>query len=366
MIKLTNVSKEYPNRGYALRDISLHVKKGEFAFLTGHSGSGKSTAMRLVHMSDRPTGGEVRVTGYSSDRVSERELWKIRRRVGFVFQDFRLLPGRTALENISFVLECTGTPRQDIVPRTQRLLAQVGLSTKAGALVHELSGGEQQRVALARSLAPEPKLLMLDEPMGALDRRLREDLYSQVKAILKEVGVTAIYVTHDHDEAFAVSDRAVIMKDGKFIQIGEPEELYMWPSNAFIARFLGFKNLFPARLYSRNSRTDAINVETPIGVFEISADQVQGSSKVEEGTLLVPDESISIQNLGKPNAGARLISGAIKSKIFQQGDYRIHVSLGPELLHLSVRITTDSAKLALGDNLNLEIDSTKLMVLPSN
>ena len=137
MIKLTNVSKEYPNRGFALRDVSLHVKKGEFAFLTGHSGSGKSTAMRLVHMSDRPTGGEVRVTGYSSDRVTERDLWKIRRRVGFVFQDFRLLPGRTALENISFVLQCTGTPRKDIVPRTQRLLAQVGLSAKAGAQVHE-------------------------------------------------------------------------------------------------------------------------------------------------------------------------------------------------------------------------------------
>ncbi len=196
MIKLTNVSKEYPNRGYALRDISLHVKKGEFAFLTGHSGSGKSTALRLVHMSDRPTGGEVRVTGYSSDRVSERELWKIRRRVGFVFQDFRLLPGRTALENISFVLECTGTPRQDIVPRTQRLLAQVGLSTKAGALVHELSGGEQQRVAIARSLANSPYVLLADEPTGNLDDRATRgvmDLFWDINA----QGMAMLMATHD-------------------------------------------------------------------------------------------------------------------------------------------------------------------------
>ena len=196
MIKLTNVSKEYPNRGYALRDISLHVKKGEFAFLTGHSGSGKSTAMRLVHMSDRPTGGEVRVTGYSSDRVSERELWKIRRRVGFVFQDFRLLPGRTALENISFVLECTGTPRRDIVPRTQRLLAQVGLSTKAGALVHELSGGEQQRVAIARSLANSPYVLLADEPTGNLDDRATRgvmDLFWDINA----QGMAMLMATHD-------------------------------------------------------------------------------------------------------------------------------------------------------------------------
>jgi cell division transport system ATP-binding protein len=196
VIKLTNVSKEYPNRGYALRDISLHVKKGEFAFLTGHSGSGKSTALRLVHMSDRPTGGEVRVTGYSSDRVSERELWKIRRRVGFVFQDFRLLPGRTALENISFVLECTGTPRRDIVPRTQRLLAQVGLSTKAGALVHELSGGEQQRVAIARSLANSPYVLLADEPTGNLDDRATRgvmDLFWDINA----QGMAMLMATHD-------------------------------------------------------------------------------------------------------------------------------------------------------------------------
>ena len=196
MIKLTNVSKEYPNRGFALRDVSLHVKKGEFAFLTGHSGSGKSTAMRLVHMSDRPTGGEVRVTGYSSDRVTERDLWKIRRRVGFVFQDFRLLPGRTALENISFVLQCTGTPRKDIVPRTQRLLAQVGLSAKAGAQVHELSGGEQQRVAIARSLANSPYVLLADEPTGNLDDRATRgvmDLFWDINA----QGMAVLMATHD-------------------------------------------------------------------------------------------------------------------------------------------------------------------------
>ena len=147
-------------------------------------------------MSDRPTGGEVRVTGYSSDRVSERELWKIRRRVGFVFQDFRLLPGRTALENISFVLECTGTPRRDIVPRTQRLLAQVGLSTKAGALVHELSGGEQQRVAIARSLANSPYVLLADEPTGNLDDRATRgvmDLFWDINA----QGMAMLMATHD-------------------------------------------------------------------------------------------------------------------------------------------------------------------------
>ena len=196
MIKLTNVSKEYPKRGYALRDLSLHIAKGEFVFLTGHSGSGKSTTLRMIHMVDRPTSGEVRVTGYSSERISDREVWKIRRRVGYVFQDFRLLPGRTALENVTFVLEVTGTERKHIQPRAQRLLSQVGLSAKSGALVNEISGGEQQRVAIARALANDPYVLLADEPTGNLDDRATRgilDLFWDINAS----GMAVLMATHD-------------------------------------------------------------------------------------------------------------------------------------------------------------------------
>ena len=196
MIKLTNVSKEYPKRGFALRDVSFHVKKGEFAFITGHSGSGKSTTMRLIHMADQPTDGEVRVTGYSSDKVTERDLWKVRRRVGIVFQDFRLLPGRTALENVAFVLEVTGTTPRSILPRAQKLLTQVGLAPKAGSLVHELSGGEQQRVAIARALANDPYLLLADEPTGNRDDRATRgvmDLFWDINA----TGMAVLMATHD-------------------------------------------------------------------------------------------------------------------------------------------------------------------------
>ncbi len=171
MIKLDDVTKEYPRSGAALEDVSFHVEKGEFAFLTGHSGSGKSTTLRLIHLAERPTSGEVRVSGYSSRRTPEREIWKVRRRVGYVFQDFRLLPGRTALENVAFALEVTGTPRRQIRPKAQRLLGQVGLSPKAGSYVHQLSGGEQQRVAIARALANDPLILLADEPTGNLDER---------------------------------------------------------------------------------------------------------------------------------------------------------------------------------------------------
>jgi len=196
VIKLINVSKEYPRRGYALRDVSFHLKKGEFAFLTGHSGSGKTTTMRLAHMTERPTKGEVRVTGYTSDKLSERQTWKVRRRVGYVFQDFRLLPGRTALENVAFVLEVTGTPRRTIVAAAQRLLSQVGLAPKAGSYVNELSGGEQQRVAIARALANEPFVLLADEPTGNLDDRATRgvlDLFWDINA----KGMAVLMATHD-------------------------------------------------------------------------------------------------------------------------------------------------------------------------
>ena len=198
MIKFIHVTKEYSRSGPALDDISFHLVKGQFAFLTGHSGSGKSTALRLAHLAERPSDGEVRVSGFSSTRTSRRDVWKLRRKVGYVFQDFRLLPGRTALENVSFALEVIGSPKKQIFPRAQRLLSQVGLAPKAGAWVHELSGGEQQRVAIARALASEPLLLLADEPTGNLDDRATRgimDLFWKINA----VGMTVLMATHDQE-----------------------------------------------------------------------------------------------------------------------------------------------------------------------
>jgi cell division transport system ATP-binding protein len=196
LIQLTGVSKEYPKRGPALRDVTLTVGKGEFVFLTGHSGSGKSTTLKLIHMAERPTAGEVIVCGYSSSALRESEVWKVRRKVGYVFQDFRLLPGRSALENVSFALEVTGRRPSAIMPLAQRLLSQVGLAPKAGALVHEISGGEQQRVAIARALANDPFVLLADEPTGNLDERATRgvmELFWDINAR----GMAVVMATHD-------------------------------------------------------------------------------------------------------------------------------------------------------------------------
>jgi cell division transport system ATP-binding protein len=196
VIKLLHVSKVYPRTGSALEDVNIHVPKGQFVFLTGHSGSGKTTTLRLIHMAERPSAGEVRVSGFSSLKTSRRELWKVRRRVGFVFQDFRLLPGRTAMANVALALEVTGTPKKEIRPRAQRLLTQMGLSSKAGSLVHELSGGEQQRVVVARALASDPLVLLADEPTGNLDERATRgilELFWQINAL----GMAVVMATHD-------------------------------------------------------------------------------------------------------------------------------------------------------------------------
>ncbi len=226
MIKLTRVSKEYPHRGYALRDVSLRVEKGEFAFLTGHSGSGKSTTMRLIHMSDRPSYGQVDVDGYSSDHITQRDLWKVRRLVGMVFQDFRLLPGRTALENVAFALEVTGTPRKAIPARANLLLAKVGFSPKTGALVEQLSGGERQRVAIARALANEPEILLADEPTGNLDDQATSeilDLFWEINAS----GMAVLMATHDleligrHPSARVIElDEGRLVSDSNIRQAG--------------------------------------------------------------------------------------------------------------------------------------------------
>jgi len=198
VIKLTAVFKEYPRSGAALRDVSLHVHKGELVFLTGHSGAGKSTVLRLVQMADFPSAGEVRVSGFSSKTIRRREIPLLRRKLGVVFQDFRLLKDRTAEENVAFALEVTGVKRSAIPQRVSRVLTQVGLSHKAQAYPDELSGGERQRVAVARALANEPLVLLADEPTGNLDEWAARGIFELFREI-NALGMTVVMATHDLD-----------------------------------------------------------------------------------------------------------------------------------------------------------------------
>ncbi|HEX5726112.1 MAG TPA: cell division ATP-binding protein FtsE [Longimicrobiaceae bacterium] len=198
MIRLTSVHKEYPRSGTALKDVSLHVNKGELVFLTGHSGAGKSTVLRLLMMAELPSAGEVRVSGFSSKLLRRRDIPLLRRKLGVVFQDYRLLRDRTAEENVAFALEVTGTKRSAIPQRVNRVLTQVGLAHKARAYPDELSGGERQRVAIARALANEPLVLLADEPTGNLDEWAARGVFELFREI-NALGMTVLMATHDLD-----------------------------------------------------------------------------------------------------------------------------------------------------------------------
>jgi cell division transport system ATP-binding protein len=196
MIRLDSVTMTYPRTGDALTDVSLELRKGEFCFLTGHSGAGKSTILRLIHMGERPTSGEVRVSGYSSTSIRSRDIALLRRKIGYVFQNFRLLPDRTAAENIAFALEVTGARQTVIRSKVGRLLAQVGLAAKSEKLPAELSGGEQQRVAIARALVHDPLVVLADEPTGNLDERATHGIFDLFRSI-NASGTAVLFATHD-------------------------------------------------------------------------------------------------------------------------------------------------------------------------
>ena len=226
MIRFTHVTKTFPKGGTGVRDVSLHISKGEFVFLTGHSGAGKSTMMRLMYAEQRPTSGDLRVSGFPVGSLSAAEVPRLRRRLGIVFQDFRLLEDRSAEENVAFTLEVTGARRDSIQSKVMRALTQVGLAAKATAYPRELSGGEQQRVAIARALVNDPAILLADEPTGNLDERATRGVFQLLRDI-NAGGTCVVMATHDLDLVRQVSYRTVELREGAVVfdsGVDEPQD----------------------------------------------------------------------------------------------------------------------------------------------
>ena len=243
-----------------LKDISLTLEQGEALAIIGSSGSGKTTLLRCLNFLERPDTGVIRVNGETmwdaADPATQREseVRKKRLHFGLVFQNFNLFPQYTALENVMLAGELLAKEQPDykankkaihaqLEAQARDLLAQMGLSERAGHYPHQLSGGQQQRVAIARALVNRPKVLLLDEPLGALDLRLRKDMQNELKRIQQQMGITFIYVTHDQEEALTMSDTVVVMDKGRIQQIGTPEDIYNEPKNAFVADFIGESNI---------------------------------------------------------------------------------------------------------------------------
>lgn len=240
---LTDLYKTYNGEQIAVRDVSLSVRRGEFISFLGPSGSGKTTTLMMIAGFEQPSAGSIMLGGRSLDVIPA-----YRRNIGIVFQSYALFPHMTVRRNVGFPLRMRKVPSAEIERRVDKVLEMVGLGSFGERRPRELSGGQQQRVALARALVFEPDVLLLDEPLGALDKNLREQMQVEIKRLHRELGITMIYVTHDQSEAMTLSDRLVVFSDGRIEQIGTPLEVYHKPASRFVADFVGDCNRLPGRI----------------------------------------------------------------------------------------------------------------------
>ncbi|RQG91956.1 ABC transporter ATP-binding protein [Natrarchaeobius chitinivorans] len=239
-ISLEGVTKRYPGGVLAVDGVDIDIESGEFVTLVGPSGCGKTTTLRMIAGFETPTDGEVAI---GDNDVTDAPPYE--RDTGMVFQDFALFPHMTIRENVAYGMEASGEyTDEEIDARVAEMLELVELPGVADRTPDQLSGGQQQRIALARALAPKPKALLLDEPLASLDKKLREQMQVELRRIQEEIGITTVFVTHNQEEALTMSDRLAVMNDGRFEQIGPPEEVYDDPDSRFVADFLGTANIF--------------------------------------------------------------------------------------------------------------------------
>lgn len=290
MLRLERVSRHF-GETIAVDDLSLGIEQGELITLLGPSGCGKTTTLRMIAGFETPTSGRV--------LLENREITKLppqRRGFGMVFQNYALFPHLDVAANIAFGLEGRGLSRDEIGRRVEDALALVDLAGYGDRKVQQLSGGQQQRVALARALAPEPRILLLDEPLSNLDAALRERTRTELRGLLERLGITAVFVTHDQEEAFALADRIAVMEKGRLQQVGTPEELYRRPANQFVATFLGRANFLPVRGRGREGNRILFELEggpvwrIPIG--RLDEDAVAGIHPGEEALLMIRPEDL--------------------------------------------------------------------------
>lgn len=306
-----------------LHGMSFEVEAGQIACLLGPSGCGKTTLMRVVAGLEKASQGQVFFEGRNIADVPVHQ-----RGFGLMFQEFALFPHKNVYENVVFGLRMADWDPQKARERVQEVLELVGLAGLEERDVTELSGGERQRVALARSLAPNPRLLMLDEPLGSLDRILRDRLMVELRHILKDVGLTALYVTHDQEEAFAVADQVLIMQAGQIVQRGAPEAVYRRPATPFVARLLGLTNLIPGEV----AGVEPLCVETSVGRLQLDSDGTGPSVHIGDNvTILARPEAAFVLVPG--SYADNTIEGTLTGRSFRGGYYRVGVQPadGPQL-----------------------------------
>nr|WP_315479259.1 polyamine ABC transporter ATP-binding protein [uncultured Rhodoferax sp.] len=298
----------------AVDEVSLSIAQGEIFALLGSSGCGKSTLLRMLAGFESPTSGRILLGGQDVAKLAPYD-----RPINMMFQSYALFPHLDIWENVAFGLKREGLPKDEIKQRVGEMLDLVQLGTYAKRKPHQLSGGQQQRVALARSLAKRPKLLLLDEPLGALDKKLREQTQFELVNIIEKVGVTCVMVTHDQEEAMTMANRIAVMSKGRVQQVGSPEEVYEHPANRFVADFIGNVNIFEGRLsIDEHDRCAAV---TGIGEIQVGHG-VSGTLNMPVGIAVRP-EKIEISKV-RPDVGVNLFTGRVK-EIAYFGSYNTYI-----------------------------------------
>jgi spermidine/putrescine transport system ATP-binding protein len=316
LLEVRNVAKNFGPRE-VLKHISLEIAAGEFLTLLGESGSGKTTLLRLIAGFEQPSSGEIWMSGERLDTLPP-----YKRRVNTVFQSYALFPHLTVQENVAYGLQVSGATKSEIPSRVNEALQMVKMREFAASRPAKLSGGQQQRVALARALVNRPKLLLLDEPLSALDANLRKQMQGELKSLQRELGITFLFVTHDQDEAMALSDRIALLKDGGIEQVASPREIYAHPATSYTAEFIGQTNLL---------RVEVKNGMAACGVLQWRATQPTGPALFSlrpESIHLSPDEPAP--------SGAVSFRAVVRQQVFSGSSEHLELDLAGQLLRARI------------------------------
>ncbi|WP_163268486.1 ABC transporter ATP-binding protein [Chelativorans alearense] len=346
IVRIENLSKHFGDV-VGVDQLSLSIRAGEFVTLLGPSGCGKSTLLRMIGGFEEPTQGRIRLDGQDVTHLPPNK-----RAVNMVFQDYALFPHMTVGRNVGYGLRVAGVPKAEIEARAREALTLVGLAEKYDARPHEMSGGQRQRVALARALVRQPKVLLLDEPLSALDANLREAMQVELRHLHQKVGLTFIMVTHDQNEALAMADRVLVMRDGRVVQDGTPEDLYDRPASPYVAGFVGTTNLFPSAVV--DGRIDCFGQQ--LALPEGLAGRKNGlfGFRPEKARLLQPARK----------GGSNVISGSVEEVIYHGGAARIVVQLGQGSILVDLQNRKLNGRASLpgpGDILAVEIEPDAIM-----
>ncbi len=351
-VRLEHISKIYqdPKTGkdfYAVKDNSLVIEPGEFVTLLGPSGCGKTTTLRMIAGFESPDEGEI----YLGDEAINA-LTPNKRDTAMVFQSYALLPHYNVFDNVAYGLKLRHVPKEEIRERVMKILDLVELTGMEGRMTNQLSGGQQQRVALARALVIEPSVLLFDEPLSNLDAKLRVTMRTEIRRIQQEVGITAIYVTHDQSEAMALSDRIIIMRSGVVEQIGSPQEIYYHPVNEFVADFIGEANFLKGRLEALSDNRAQLNVSGDI----CHAAPVPGMEVGRDYTIVLRPEAASLAEEGG-------LPCEVVLSCFMGSYQNYHVKVGDTLVKLTDPNPKNKRIYKVGERCRLVFDPESVHVL---